>query len=188
MSDQFKTVTVEITGTNPLLMHAFKEENLLESTRKMDKNLTKEQLAEKFTYRDEQGYLYIPKQAIWGCLTEAGRYVTFHGKKRVATKKDSLLALGLAIIEEKISLGVKDYIIDAQAVINPSTGGHSMCYRPRLNEWKVTFNLRINTKEFILSLVRELLDKAGTVAGLLDYRPSRKGWFGTFKVTRFDFE
>lgn len=179
-------IEITIQGVSPLLMNRFTGENELQisngtsSVQIGDKGTPRER-ADKKAYKDESGQLYIPGQNIYAALISAGR---FHkaGKSKVTTQKTSLVPAGIFILDTIILLGTKKYEVDSRSVVIPSTGGRIMCHRPRLDEWKATFNLEVDTEIFNEKFVRLLVDDAGKKIGILDFRPERKGIFGRFVV------
>ena len=84
-----------------------------------------------------------------------------------------------------LPLGTKKFEVDSRSVVIPATGGRIMKHRARLDEWKLTFELEVDTTIFAVDFVRALMDDAGKKIGLGDFRPDRKGPFGKFKVTKW---
>lgn len=180
-------IQVTIQGTTPLLMNRFTGENEIKVSSGMsgvhvgDKGTPREQ-AEKKLYADEKGNLHIPGPNIFACLINAGKFHKI-GKSKVTTQKSSLIPAGISVDEITISLNTKTWEVDSRSVVIPSTGGRIMCYRPRLDEWQLTFNMEIDKDMFTPKFVRLLVDDAGKKCGLGDYRPDRKGPFGKFVVS-----
>ena len=58
-----------------------------------------------------------------------------------------------------------------------------MCHRPCIEKWQLTFQLYIDETMIDPRLVRGVIDRAGRMVGLGDYRPQCKGSFGRFAVT-----
>ncbi len=67
-------------------------------------------------------------------------------------------------------------------MVNPTTKGRHMCYRPIFDDWQLTFTLDVDLTEVALATVRELIDRTGKFIGIGVMRPSRKGRYGQFKV------
>lgn len=61
-----------------------------------------------------------------------------------------------------------------------------MCHRPRVDEWRCTFTVDVDTSMFPPNLIRSVIDDAGKKIGLGDYRPARKGPFGRFVVVKWE--
>lgn len=176
-------INVEIKGVTPLLMNKFNEEALENKTR--NKNETPRESAEKCAYKGEDGILYIPAECIFSCIIAAG---SFHklGKNKVTTMKSSLIPSGITIDPKPASLNTGDFEVDSRAVVIPSTGARIMKHRPRLDEWHASFSIEVDKTVFSEKFVREIIDDAGKKVGLLDFRPARKGYFGKFKVTKWE--
>jgi hypothetical protein len=61
-----------------------------------------------------------------------------------------------------------------------------MRYRPRFNEWGADFDLLINDALLGVDTAHRLLNEAGLSYGIGDFRPEKRGPFGTFRVTKWD--
>jgi hypothetical protein len=175
---------VEISGVTSLLMNRF---NIDEQQSKVkDKNITPREAALRVCYIDEQERLYYPTTNIYACIIEAGK---FHkdGKVKITTARSSLIPAGV-MIEDQIVYFKQPSIfeVDSRAVVIPSTGGRIVCHRPRLDEWVLEFTLILDVKMFSPKLIRTIIDDAGSKVGLGDFRPSRKGIFGRFVVTKWE--
>lgn len=178
-------IKVTLEGTSPLLMAKFTDSNL-DQNKKINKNATPKELAESFAYRNDKGELCVPGLCIYACLLESGKFFK-KGKKHVTTRLSSLLSGNVIVIDKECSLGIKDYEVDARSVVNPSTSGRLMAYRPIINEWKLSFTLFLNSLcEFSEKDIRMYFDEAGRRCGLLSYRPGHKGWFGQFAVVGWE--
>ena len=189
-------VKVTIEGTTPLLMNRFTDEAAAKvsggtsTVMAGNKGTPREQAAKK-TYEDENGILHIPGTNIFRAIIDAG---TFHkaGKSKITTQKSSLVPAALALLELTCPIQTKNgapkWEVDSRAVVIPSTGGRIMCHRPRVDEWRISFTLEVDTGMFSIPLVRQLLDDAGKRIGLGDFRPARKGPFGRFVVVAWDVE
>lgn len=174
--------SIEITGISPLLMHKFDEKELTSPSK--NKNLTPKEIAERYVYKTDKGELYVPMECVYACIINGGRFSKM-GKNKITTQRSSMVPAGINMVEKICLLGTKDFDVDARAAVNPSTGGRVMVYRPRLNEWKLSFTLDVDTNMFPEHAVRTIVDDAGIKCGLLSFRPERKGYFGKFKVTKW---
>ncbi len=190
-------VRITIEGTTPLLMNRFTDEAAAKvsggtsTVMAGNKGTPREQAAKK-AYEDEHGVLHIPGTNIFRSIIDAG---TFHkaGKSKITTQKSSLVPAAMALIEltcplQKPKGGTPAWEVDSRSVVIPSTGGRIMCHRPRVDEWRLSFTLEVDTGMFTLPLVRQLIDDAGKRIGLGDFRPSRKGPFGRFVVVEWAVE
>lgn len=176
-------IKITIKGVTPLIMCKFDERQL--SPKKKDKNKTPEEMAEGFAYRNKEGELIIPGVCIFTAIIEAGKF-SKRGKSRVTTLKSSLIPAGISILEEECLLGTKEYEVDARSAVVPATGGRIMVYRPKLENWETSFTLEVDELEFSEGEVRTFVKDTGTKCGLLAYRPSRKGWYGRFEISKWE--
>lgn len=186
-------IVVEIEGITPLLMHRFTEEAALKiqggnsAVAPAGEKGTPREQAEKFAYRDEKtGQLYMPGAWIFGSVIGAGAFKKV-GRKQVTTAKSSLVPAGIALLDTMILLGTKDFEVDTRP-ISTSTGGKQILHRPRLDKWKASFELDVDETMFSAGFVRELVDEAGKKVGVGSWRPSRKGPFGKFVVTKWNVQ
>jgi len=170
-------LTVTIKGISPLMMHAFP----MVPIEALEKRPPEEQ-AELAAYRDpDTGDLYVPAEAVRQSLIAAATYSK--GKGRASLQKEA--AACLLVGPERIGLRVKDFRIDARPVVIPATKGRVMRFRPRLDDWSVTFTLEYDPALVTEAQVRKVVDDAGSRIGLLEFRPQRKGPFGRFMVTEW---
>lgn len=189
-------IEVTIQGTTPILLNRFTDEAGLKAGNPGtsiigEQGTPREQCVPKL-YTAKDGSLILPGPNIFSCLIQAG---TFHkiGKNKVTTQKSSLVPAGIGIREIATSLrnngeapDETQWEVDSRRIVNPSTGGARLCHRPRLDAWTTRFTLDVDTTMFDLRFVRRLVDDAGKRIGLGDFRPSRKGPFGKFVVTRWE--
>ena len=179
-----RTVTVELTGKTPILMNnprsmMFEEEakgSVVSTTKKRDPVAE----AETRAYRMKDGTLYIPAEAIKGCLVNAASYKKF-GKYSAKP----IVAGCVQILPQQISLKTKDYEIDERTVVIRGRG-RVIRARPLVDNWKITFQLEYDAG-FITSgnLIREILEEGGQRVGIMDFRPIKLGNFGMFRVTKW---
>jgi hypothetical protein len=162
-------ISVTIEGITPFLMNQFSSNDARLSG-------SPEEQAEAKAYRDESGVLAYPSQNIMACLLEAARGFS---EKEAAAVPHAVEVEGLSA-----SFNAKDYAIDSRSVILRIEGNRqrAMCYRPRLDNWRLTFILNIDHQQVKTVLVRQMIERAGKMIGLGDYRPQCKGPFGKFQL------
>ena len=80
----------------------------------------------------------------------------------------------------------KDFEVDSRPVTIPSTRGRIMRHRPRFDNWSAKFELLVNDDLLAVEMAHQLLTEAGMTMGIGDFRPQKRGPFGTFRVTRFE--
>lgn len=180
-------IAVEITGVSPLLVNRFHEaaqeavQNGTSQVVKARKGAPRDQCVVKL-YTSPDGKPIIPGPNVFAAIIEAGKFLKA-GKSKVTTTRSSLVPAGISLLELELPLMPGKWEPDSRAVVIPATQGRQMCHRPRFDEWRAKFTLQIDTDMFNADTVRELVDLAGSRVGVGDFRPSRKGPFGRFKVT-----
>lgn len=186
-------VKVKIHGVSPLLMHSDRLANPLDS---LSKELKKISSKRKKTDEDHEdmariewhGALYfdkdlgpyIPGEVIDATLRESAK-ITKDGKN---------IQRGVLTQEDRVKLhyhGPRDLekmwcnpnFLDQRTV----KVGQSRIVRtrPRFDDWSAEFTLLINPEIMDAEEVRIILERAGRVIGMCDYRPR----FGKFEVTEY---
>lgn len=178
-----KKYKVEITGITPLLMNKPLEYGFDEQwvEKKASEDWEKEAL--KKLYIDSKGKIYQPSNHIEMALIDAGKKIKVKGAGKATYSK--LFGSMLSIDEFEIVHKQKDYEIHKCLVVIPSTKGRIMRYRPIFNEWVLEFHVNFED-EIPASVVKEALEIAGKYVGIGDWRPSKKGKFGKFQVTKWE--
>ncbi len=192
------TITVEIQGESPLLCNRFTDEAMEKVARGTStvtaagSKGTPRERAEKTLYLGTDGKPMIPGPNVYRSIIDAGR---FHkaGKEKITTVKSSLVPAGIWLRDVECRITNPDHDtpsweVDARRVVNPATSGAMMAYRARFDSWRLKFSLDVDDTMFAESIVRALVDDAGQKIGLGDFRPSRKGPFGRFKVIAWSKE
>lgn len=169
-------IEVSIKGLPPgILMHRFP----LEPIAGLEKMKPEEQ-AEYACYRNaESQELYIPGPAVQQALVAAATYSK--GKGRGSLQK--ITAASVFVLDGILNLGTKKYEVDSRAVVVPATGGRVVRHRPLIKTWEASFELMYDEKLLSEAQIKKIVEEAGSLCGLLDYRPNCKGPFGRFTVT-----
>lgn len=185
---KIKTVEIEVTGVTALLVHKFDESNeQAKSTRKViqDHGTPREQ-AEKVVYKSADGF-YFPGTWLAGSITEAGGNHKLRGSRKSAK---FVVPAAVRIVESEISIlngdgksKVKDFEVDSRPVTIPATKGRVMRHRPRFDCWSAKATVKINEDLLPEDFVHQLFNEAGEQQGIGDFRPNKRGPFGTFRVT-----
>lgn len=173
-----RIILCTIQGISPILMHRFP----LVKSETEEKMLSPEERAEIAAYRDpDTGRLYIPGIAVQRALVNGATYSK--GKGRASLQKQ--VAACVLVNPERCDLGTDQYIIDIRSVVIPATKGRVLSYRPRLNEWRITFEIEFDPNLLREEEIRKIVDDTGSRVGLLDFRPEKKGPFGRFMVVEW---
>jgi hypothetical protein len=195
-------IQVKIQGLTPLLMHKF-----VAGADKITKDMLPRVVAETYTYRNKDGELYIPSDAILKSMQNAGKWHKV-GRSAITNSKSSLVPAGVSISAVfgdgnikglslstiECLLGTKDFEVDSRPVVNNNIKARLMCHRPRLDQWETNFEMEVDDEIFHDSKmgtekrIRMVLDDAGKKVGLLSFRPACGGSFGRFVVTKWVIE
>lgn len=181
-------IKCNIEGTTPLLCNRFTDEAAMNATSgtrmstSTDKGTPLEQ-AEKKLYIGHNDKPMIPQPNLFRCIIDAGTYFKA-GKSKVTTQKSSLIPACVEVDGIEIPLIHKEpWTVDTRAVRIPSTGGRILCHRPCFHDWRLDFEMVLDTDLISVKLLRDIVDAAGKRIGLGDFRPACKGPFGKFCVT-----
>ena len=172
-----RTVSCDIRGISPLLMHSFP----LVPIEALEKKSPQEQ-AEFAAYRNGDKKLYVPAEALQRAFVGGSAYSK--GKGRASLSK--VVAACLFVSPEHMILNEQHYIVDGRPVVVPATKGRVMRYRPRLNEWSFSCEINFDPDMLTENQMRRVVDDTGSKVGLLDFRPEKRGSFGRFMVTRWE--
>ena len=182
-------IAVAIEGTTPLLCNRFTDaaqQAASSGTRVSvvgEKGTPLEQ-AEQKLYRGSDGEtLVIPQPNVLRCIIDGGTFFKA-GKSKVTTQKTSMIpaCVDIPVIEIPI-LHKEPWTVDSRPVRIPSTGGRILAHRPCFNDWRLEFEIELDTEMLTVKILREIIDAAGKRIGLGDFRPACKGPFGKFVVT-----
>jgi hypothetical protein len=92
--------------------------------------------------------------------------------------------------DEMISLNTKECGTDERSGVNPKTKGRVVIRRPRIEHWSLTFTLSFDEEwipeETLCRNLPDVLEAAGKLIGILDYRPQKKGSFGMFEAVSIE--
>jgi hypothetical protein len=174
-----QVLEVEVRGIAPLLMHRYPEENGAPKSTRRTGAPNWESEAESAKYVLPDGTLYQPSTHIEGALIKSASNFLIAGRGK-RTYKD-LIKGALVVLPEAIPHVHRDHKVDARLVVNPSTRGRIMRYRPRLDRWSLAFTIHILDEQLSTETVQQILDHAGRYVGIGDYRPK----FGRFTVAKF---
>lgn len=182
-----ETLSVPIIGTAPLIVHKFSEKarrQMLDNMQgrkspKEPKNPEAE--FEAALYRHDDGGFGFPVIAFKAASVGACR---FFGKSMPMT-----LARQCIFFEAEFSKtdGQKLARIDGtphmrEDVVTVGMNGHDLRYRPEFTEWATTLEVvyvkSMLTRESVLSLI----DAGGMGVGVGEWRPEKRGDFGTFQI------
>jgi len=186
-----KLIDIQIRGIQPLLMHRFGEDAEAASSSKarnvkIDRGTPREQ-AERVANKNDDGTFYISAFAIPNAMGAAGTNYKMPGTRK---SMRFIVPSAIRIYEPTITVmngdgPAKDFEVDSRPVTIPSTKGRIMRHRPRFDCWGLEFSIGVDDTLMELSDAQMLLEQAGLSIGVGDFRPEKRGPFGTFRVTKF---
>jgi hypothetical protein len=187
-----RTIRVKICGVTPLLVNRFREDaEQAKATRKqMVKDRNPREEATKAAYIADDGSFYFSAFAITGCMTEAGSNHKQRGSRKslrfVVPAAVRMTTDTVTILNGDGTTAVKDFEVDSRPVTIPATKGKVMRYRPRFDCWSAEFLLGVEDDLLAVESAQQLLSEGGQQGGIGDFRPQKRGPFGTFRITLFE--
>lgn len=139
-----------------------------------------EEQAHSKLYASPKGKLYQPATHIYGSLIEAGKQKKVVGKGKSTYSK--IVGYAVEINPFEIEHKNQNWEIFSILAVNPNTKGRNLLHRPILKEWELDFEITFDEEQIAPSIMKELLEIAGKVAGIGDWRPQKKGPYGKFQV------
>lgn len=184
-------IKVEIEGITPLICNKFTDAAAMAasdgsrgSSAAADRGSPQE-IAESKLYVGLNGKPMIPQPNLLRCLVEGGSFTKI-GKKQVTTQKSSMMYACVGVEAVEIPIKSKGgWKTDTRPVRIPSTGGRILAHRPCFDDWKLSFEVELDTSIIGAKLFRQIVDDAGKRVGLGDFRPQCKGPFGRWVVTKW---
>lgn len=185
-----KTIDVEIRGITPLLIHRFGEDaEIGKPTRRVVVEAVRDPRAEatKAAYIANDGTFFFSAFSIPNAMGAAGSNHKMRGsRKTLRFVVPSAVRMTTDTVTILNGAGpAKDFDVDARPVTIPATKGRIMRYRPRFEQWGAQFRLVIADELLDPETAHQLLTEAGQTIGIGDFRPEKRGPFGTFRVTKF---
>jgi hypothetical protein len=182
-----ETLRVPIVGTAPLIVHKFSEKAKRQMLDAMQGRKTPKQAKdpeadyEAAFYRHDDGGYGFPVIAFKAASVSACR---FFGKSMPMTLARQCIFLDAEFSKtdgQKLAriVGTPHMREDVTRV---GMGGSDLRYRPEFTEWstelEITYVKSMLTRESVLSL----LDAGGMGVGVGEWRPEKKGDFGTYQI------
>ena len=184
-----KRVDVEIRGITPLLVHRFSEgpEQGKPTRRVVSQNCDPRDEATRHAYIAKDGTFYFSAYSIPNAMGAAG---SSHKQKGSRKTLRFVVPPAVRMTEDTITIlngagPAKSFEVDSRPVTIPSTKGRIMRHRPRWDEWGAKFTMMVNDNLLAVETAHQLLSEAGETIGIGDFRPEKRGPFGTFRVIAF---
>lgn len=189
-----KVQIYKFTGISPLLMSNIESVNrdlpqLKLGTKPNDGDV--EKIAEGMTYRDSDGNLYMPTQALRSSLLTGCAGTKFPGSRQ--SPKTIFQALVFPAEERATVLNgdgkpASKFQVQIDSGVNKSSKSRIIVVRPRIEPWSLTVPFEIdddfapsNFDQFMEALLT-IWNRAGRTAGIGAWRPEKQGRFGRYQV------
>ena len=186
-----KTIEVEIRGNTPLLIHKFAEqaEQAKATRRVMVDSYDPRTEATKNAYIAPDGTYYFNAFAIPATMANAGVNHKMRGSRKTLkfiVPSAVRMEVDTVTILDGDGKAARNFEVDSRPVTIPATKGRVMRHRPRFDNWGAKFRLILNDQMLSSEDAHRLLNEAGESMGIGDFRPEKRGPFGTFRVTKFE--
>lgn len=185
-----KLIHVEIRGVTSLLIHRFSEEaeqsGQTRATMIQKKDPREE--ARKVAYIAQDGSYYFNAFAIPASMANAGANHKMKGSRKTLR---FVVPSAIRMTSDAVTIlngngPAKSFEVDSRPVTIPSTKGRIMRHRPRFDQWGAKFDLMLDERNLSIEDAHRLLTEAGESYGIGDFRPEKRGPFGTFRVIKFE--
>jgi len=181
-----ETLSVPIVGTAPLLVHKFSEKakrQMLDNMQgKKSPKQPKDPRAEYEAafYRMKDGGYGFPAIAFKAATVSASR---FYGKSVTMTSLRQFVFINGEPGEDGQQM--VPIVGEAQMredVVRVGMGGTDLRYRPQFLEWSTTLLVTYVTSALTRDSLLSLIDAGGLGVGVGEWRPEKKGDFGTYTI------
>jgi hypothetical protein len=191
---QFKTLAFTVTGTAPLVQHAFWKKGEMQagqeaggtskSRKKRDaRDFSKE--CKDAGHYSEEGWRGHPASAFRNACIDACRLVGYKmtmAKMSLWVEPDGLDAVDGSPLVKLVADEPEETILS----VRNANGGTDLRARPMFRRWSIKLRVRYDADQFTDADIANLMERAGAQCGIGEGRPFSKnsygmGW-GTFTV------
>jgi len=182
-----ETLLIPLRGTSPLVMHKFSEKAKRQMLDAMQGRKTPKAPKdpqgdyEAAAYRLDDGGYGFPAIAFKAATVSAARF--FDKSVTMVGLRQTLFFGGeMSKVEGQMMVRIDGEPIMREDVVRVGNGGTDLRYRPQFTDWtttlEVTYVKSMLTRESVLSLI----EAGGLGVGVGEWRPEKKGDFGTFRI------
>lgn len=177
-------VEAELTGSSAFLYHRWSVEAVAEKAAAAKGSKAKKfDDLESYVYRDSSGQLAIPGEYVRMSIVNAAKFKQDPRSPRKSAM--DLYEAGILSLTELASVGKTSWDFIDQRRVQVQRAGITRCRPALLPGWKATFQIMVNTPEYISpATLHEVLSNAGRLVGVGDFRPT----YGRFQVTSFQVQ
>lgn len=181
-----ETITIPIIGTAPLLVHKFSEKakkQMLDNMqgRKSPKE-SKDPKAEyeAALYKTKGGDYAFPAIAFKAATVGAARF--YNKSVKMTELRQCIFLTGEAGDDGQQMVVIEGEPEMREDVVRVGNGGTDLRYRPQFIEWSTTLQVTYVTTMLTRDSLLSLVDAGGLGVGVGEWRPEKRGDFGTYKV------
>lgn len=181
-----ETIRVPLLGTTPLIVHRFSEKakrQMLDAMqgRKTPKTAKDPQAEyEACFYRFADGGSGMPVIAFKAATVSAAR---FYGKSvSMVGLRQQIFFAGEIGVDGQMLARIEGEAKMREDVTRVGNGGADLRYRPEYRDWKTTIDVTYVSSLLTRASVLSLIDAGGMGVGVGEWRPEKKGDFGTYQI------
>jgi hypothetical protein len=181
-----ETIRVPIIGTTPLIVHRFSEKAKRQMLDAMQGRKTPKQAKdpeaeyEACFYRFPDGGTGMPVIAFKAATVSAAR---FYGKAvSMVGLRQQVFFNGEIGVDGQMLARIEGAAKMREDVTRVGNGGADLRYRPEYREWRTTIDVTYVSSLLTRSSVLSLIDAGGMGVGVGEWRPEKKGDFGTYQI------
>lgn len=182
-----QTLQIPIIGTSPLIVHRFSEKakrQMLENMQgvkrpKEHKDPQAEYEAAMYRLKDPEGYgfpaIAFKSSTVSGCR--------FYGNKVTMTAmRQFIFFSGEFGPDGQMMCRIEGEPHMREDVVTVGNNGHDLRYRPEFTEWSTLLTVTFVTSALTQGSLLSLIDAGGMGVGVGEWRPEKKGEFGTYRI------
>ena len=192
---------ISCTGISPMLQNPMTDEVLDDliygagRRKPPERDVSLEDLAKKKLCLGPNGEFGVPANYLFAALVDAGRHVIYDKRTKLSTAKSSLIPALLAIVPDLIDDKGDGFIpfsdqkagwkADRRRGVLAANNAAVAIVRPKFMTWAFDVTVEVDLDQVAIEKIQDLFNVAGRLSGLGDFRPSKRGQFGRFKVLNF---
>lgn len=183
-----KTVKITLIGDTPLLVCKFSEKAKNELDEKHQKKAKRAREA-RDPAAEFKAALYVMSNGKFGIPAAGVKHTAVSACRFVDGVPMTIAKGSFHVLEDSdglIEIQGDKPVVDERIVRVGNFGNKKPMtrYRPRFDNWKISFRVKYNSKVISAEQLMNLYENAGFSVGLCEYRPEKSGNLGMFSVAR----
>ncbi len=179
-------IRVPLVGMTPLIVHRFSEKakrkmlDDMQGRKSLKEPKDPQSDYEQAFYRLATGEYGLPAIAFKSATIGGCR---FYGKNvTMASTRQFMFMRGKPGDDGQMLVAITGEPHMREDVVTVGQGGHDLRYRPQFDEWSAMLEVDYITSALTRASVLSLINAGGMGVGVGEWRPEKKGDFGTFRV------